>query len=189
MKINKLENKIDELEKKVADFDELEKKVNDFEKLFEEQKTKIKDNKDVINSKENTSREISEKLTKFNEIVDSFESIADEQIKALETKMKVQNRKYTEQCVKFLAVKVDEICLGLGSQEIEEEILDFFVKEEHEVEDQADDKEELEDQDTTDPLDQTFLNPSLGFSCKKCDIVGKNAGLKTHIKRRHKTYD
>ena len=104
--------------------------------------------------------------------------------------MKVQNRKYTEQCVKFLAVKVDEICLGLGSQEIEEEILDCFFKEEHEVEDQADDKEELEDQDTTDPLDRTFFNPSLGFSCKKCDFVAKNAGgLKTHTKRKHKNYD
>ena len=83
-----------------------------------------------------------------------------------------------------------EIEEEIGSQEIEEEILDFFVKEEHDVEDQADDKEELEDQDTTDPLDRTFLNPSLGFSCKKCDFVAKNAGgLKTHTKRKHKNYD
>ena len=89
-----------------------------------------------------------------------------------------------------LAVKVDEIFLGLGNHEIEEEILDFFVKEEHEVEEQVDDKEELEDQDTTDPLDRTFFNPSLGFSCKKCDFVAKNAGgLKTHTKRKHKNYD
>ena len=81
----------------------------------------------IINIKENKIKEISEKLTQINEIVDSFESIADEKIEALEIKMIVQNKKFTEQCVKVLAVKVDEICLGLGSHEIEEEIMDFFL--------------------------------------------------------------
>ena len=152
----------------------------------------------IINIKENKIKEISEKLTQINEIVDSFESIADEKIKALEIKMKVQNRKFTEQCVKVLAAKVDEICMGLESHVVEEEIIDFFVKEEHdddvdEIDDKdadIDDKEELEDQDITDPLDRTFFNPSLGFSCKKCDFVAKNTGgLKTHTKRKHKNYD
>ena len=39
-------------------------------------------------------------------------------------------------------------------------------------------------------LDTTFLNPSMGFSCKKCEFVGKNeGGLKTHVKKKHKGYD
>ena len=33
--------------------------------------------------------------------------------------------------------------------------------------------EELEDQDKTDPLDQIFFNPSLGFSFNKCELTRK----------------
>ena len=117
----------------------------------------------------------------------------------------MQSEKFTEQCIKVLALKVDEICIGSGTNLIEKEVIEFFHKEEHvdgneEHEDQGDEKqvcedqfcekEEDKDQETTNFLDQTFVNPSLGYSCEKCDFVAKNAGgLKTHIKKKHKRFD
>ena len=36
-------------------------------------------------------------------------------------------------------------------------------------------------------LETKFINPSMGFSCEKCEFIAKNkVGLKTHIKKKHK---
>ena len=67
--------------------------------------------------------------------------------------------------------------MGSCSHEIENEILDI-------LENINDDKE------NTNPLDDTFINPSKSYSCKKCEFVAKNAsGLKTDIKRKHQNHD
>ena len=79
----------------------------------------------------------------------------------------------------ILAAKVDEHCLGEGYHQIESEIIKYFEN----------DLDEQEIKKDTNPLDDTFKNPSFSFSCTKCDFVAKSAsGLKTHSKRKHKNF-
>ena len=201
----KYQNKIDTLEKVVDEKDSLIRKL----KIeTEENKVRLDMLEKDVKIKENIMKEMLEKVNQISEKFATFERLGDEKIKALEVDIKVHSEKFTEHCLKVLAVKVDEICIGSGYNLIETEIIEFFQKEEHEDqgagneehddqgeekedrEDQDDGKEEHEDQDTTNFMDKTFINPSLGYSCEKCDFVAKNAGgLKTHIKRKHKNYD
>ena len=199
------------VEKKLATF---EFQIADLRKAIEERDVNINVLTEKIKYFEKTSaekdEEIENRLAEIDEKRETatFEKLSDDKIKALEVDIKVHSEKFTEHCLKVLAVKVDEICIGSGYNLIEKEIIEFFQKEEHEDqgagneehddqgedkedrEDQDDGKEEHEDQDTTNFMDKTFINPSLGYSCEKCDFVAKNAGgLKTHIKRKHKNYD
>ena len=183
---NKFESEINRLENVVNE------KVSIIRKLGNEIETNI-ERLDVLEKmltkKENIIEEIYDMLKNVKEKVDSIDKINDDKVKALEMNIKKQNKEYTDHCIKVLAAKTDEVCMGEGCMGVQKEIIDFLdnVKDEHD--DQYDDKEELEGQDTTDHLDQTFFNPSLGFSCEKCDFVAKNAGgLKTHIKRKHKNF-
>ena len=44
-----------------------------------------------------------------------------------------------------------------------------------------------EEAESNNLLQDTFVNPSNGFDCDKCDFVAKTeAGLKTHSKKKHK---
>ena len=167
-----------------SEFNRLENVINEKDSEIRKLENKIEANKVKVDElekkntiKENKIEEILEQIIQVNEKVKTIETVNDIKTEALEAKLNAQNKAFTEQCCKVLAVKVDEICLGEGTTEVENAIIDFFDN-------------EHENQEETNNLDDTFLNPSISFSCIKCDFVAKNAGgLKTHIKKKHKNYD
>ena len=68
----------------------------------------------MLTKKENIIEEIYDMLKNVKEKVDSIDKINDDKVKALEMNIKKQNKEYTDHCIKVLAAKTDEVCMGEG---------------------------------------------------------------------------
>ena len=131
-----------------------------------------------MENKINSSEDIQKKVTNLENVTkkqeQSYEMML-EKVLQLEIFKKSNDQYYekTIDCFKKLTAKMDETLND--DNEFQNEISEFLY-----------DNEENYDQEKSNLLDETFANPSLGYSCDMCEFVGKTkSGLKTHKSRKH----
>ena len=154
---------------------EKEKEISKICQELSENKENLKELGEIVAKQEKVIKDLIENLENEKRIKEKDKAVEIETIK-LDVKEELKEIKDVQkECIKF----VGGILECIDDMEFDELKLEFenrFPKDEDIV--------EIENS-----LESTFINPSMGFSCEKCEFIAKNkGGLKTHIKMKHKMY-
>ena len=174
------ETKIKELEKLVV------KKEKEIQKISTEHftnKIQIKHLEDKIANQEDVIKNLITKLEiegkeNKSDVEEKFASIKQEiEVDKCEVKDEMTELKNDlKESFKFIREIIE--CCSFLSEDLCEEIKASFAEKFQKQE---------ENFQNDNSLEQTFINPSVGFECEQCEFVAKTkSGLKTHNKKKHK---